>query len=153
MSNPIKVKLFESRYSEEVEKEMNKFLEEHKENEIIDIKIAGNYGYITGIIIYLEKEVELNGKVAFLKKRLKTETFTDETRTYSGAGGGGVYTITGSEKRKGDEAILDRARKELANLMKEKNALLYPLAKISQNDPLKTQETATPDITPTYKVS
>lgn len=101
---------------------------------------------------YLEDEIRLRGIIAQQKKNLANNNYIDETRTYSGAGGGGVYTITGSEKRKGDEAILDRARKELANLINEKNALLYPLAKISQNDPLKTQETATPDITPTYKV-
>ena len=61
---------------------------------------------------YLEKEVELNGKVAFLKKRLKTETFTDETRTYSGAGGGGVYTVKGSEKKMGVEVELEKTRME-----------------------------------------
>lgn len=101
---------------------------------------------------YLEDEIRLRGIIAQQKKNLANNNYIDETRSYSGQGGGGVYTVTGSEKRMGDEAILDRARKELANLMNEKNALLYPLAKISQNDPFKKQETATPDFTPTYKV-
>lgn len=101
---------------------------------------------------YLEKEVELNGKVAFLKKRLKTETFTDETRTYSGAGGGGVYTLKGSEKKMGVEVELERTRKERDQLLKEKLSEINPLLSIVDKNPFKNQETATPDFTPTYKV-
>ncbi len=104
---------------------------------------------------YLEDEIRLRGIIAQQKKKLATNKYIDETRSYTGQGGGGVYTVTGSEKRMGDEAILDRARKELANLMNEKNALLYPLAKISQNDPLKKTNESTPDTTgnsgPGYK--
>lgn len=101
---------------------------------------------------YLEKEVELNGKVAFLKKRLKTETFTDETRTYSGAGGGGVYTVKGSEKKMGVEVELEKTRMERDQLLKDKLSEINPLLSIVDKNPFKKQETATPDFTPTYKV-
>ena len=101
---------------------------------------------------YLEKEVELNGKVAFLKKRLKTETFTDETRTYSGAGGGGVYTLKGSEKKMGVEVELEKTRMERDQLLKDKLSEINPLLSIVDKNPFKKQETATPDFTPTYKV-
>jgi tubulin-specific chaperone A len=89
---------------------------------------------------YLEKEVEINGKIAELKTKLKNNNYTNETRTYVGQSGGGTYTVTANELKGGDEAQLKRLRIERDQLLREKTARMNPLISISNNNPFKGNE-------------
>ena len=85
---------------------------------------------------YLEKEVELTERIKKNQQLLKGK-FIDQTRTYTGAGGGGVYTVTANEQKAGIIADQKRAEAELRELQRQKRLEMNPLIDISNNDPFK----------------
>jgi tubulin-specific chaperone A len=85
---------------------------------------------------YLEREVEITERIKANQARLKGK-FYDQTRTYVGQSGGGVYTVTAAEQRMGVEVALKRDQQELQDLRNQKRSEMNPLIDIANNNPFK----------------